>query len=164
VTSSEPAVERRARDLIAREDEELNNAYPENFYDQRLQQAITKVRTQDKAQDQADSERDFQLQYIAANRYQLGEEIESATMQLNRLLREYEALHEHHANTLPSGTDVSLRDFLPTWFRHRFGRYDSSLGVEMADIADISSQHVPLQERDPLAQQGTGLTVKGRAG
>jgi hypothetical protein len=162
VTSS---VEQRARDLIAREDEELNNAFPENFYDQRLRQAINKIEAQDKAQAQADTDTAFQARYIAANRYQLAEEIESAATQLNRLLREYEALHQHHADTLPEGTDVSLHDFLPTWFRHRFGGFNSATGTGIGDISDMGNQNVPLAERDPLAEQGQGLKITGgRAG
>jgi hypothetical protein len=164
--SSDAAIERRARALLLEEDggNPDTSPYPESAYEARLRGAIAKVKAEDRRQEQSDNDREFQAQYIAANRYQLAEEIESSATQLNRLLAEYEALHQHHADTLPEGTDVDLRDFLPTWFRHRFSRFNSPLGLDIGDIADMGNQNTPLAERDPLAEQGQGLTVKGRAG
>jgi hypothetical protein len=159
-------VERRARNLLLEEDggNPDTSPYPESMYEQRLRAAVAKIKAQDRQQEQADNEREFQAHYIAANRYQLAEEIESAATQLNRLLAEYRALHQHHADTLPEGTDVDLQDFLPTWFRHRFSGFNSIVGLEIGDIGDMGNQNIPLAERDPLAEQGHGLTVKGRAG
>jgi hypothetical protein len=160
------SVEQRARDLLLAEDggNPDTSPYPDSMYEQRLRAAIAKIKAQDREQAQSDNEREFQAHYIAMNRYSLAEEIESAATQLNRLLAEYRALHQHHADTLPEGTDVELQDFLPTWFRHRFAGFNSPVGLELTDISDMGNQNVPLAERDPLAEQGQGLTVKGRAG
>lgn len=137
--------ERRARE----ESEERHEA--------RLQGAIGTIQRlrDEEAAATARKQAADEAEELAARRYALGEELEQAVANVNRLLGEYGSVDRRQRDAIRRAGRPQLtgrpHDTVTPWFRQRFGGFDSLTGTPAPHYADPDR---PLPERDGLARKG----------
>jgi DNA repair exonuclease SbcCD ATPase subunit len=154
-------LEKRALKLLEEEDtrnKEIAEKRARQEEEGRLQGAIKRIKDQDQWQRiaRAEKEAEARAAQLSHERYELGEEIETAAANLNRLLSEYESLHGKHLAALreagrPLDHGFGLQEMMTTRFRQWFGGWNSLTGTPSAFHG---AQDLPLHERDSLASPG----------
>lgn len=150
----------RALDLLEEEDRGTRQdaeRRAEQEREGRLQDAITRVKANDAeiAAEHARKEAAAEAQEFARQRHELEQRMEAEAMALNRSIAELEALDRRQRDALRRGGknpghDNALFSFLPRWFAHRFGGFNSVTGVPGGHP---SGKDRPLPERDPMARR-----------
>jgi hypothetical protein len=184
------SVEKRARERLANEDQRREQgaeltieevaAYTRGP-DFRLSNAVANILREDReaekaparkqAEAKARREAEFQAQYLAQQRHELGEGLEKEAATINRMLTEYVSVSRRHIEArdkaeLTTDEGRNVEDLLDEWFASRFAGSIPSVrppSIGEQDITRIGQPDLPLFQLDPLASPGGGNDMDGAA-
>ncbi len=150
----------RALDLLEQEDRGTRQdaeRRAEQEQEGRLQDAIARVKAQDREIEREQARRDAEAEAgeIARERYELEQRIEAEGAALNRSLAELESLDRRQRDALHRagrsiGHDHRLTDVITGWWRARFGGWNS---ITSTPSPHFNAEDRPLPERDPMARR-----------
>ncbi len=152
-------IERRASDLLEREEQEAardQERRDHEHHESRLEEARRRIK-EDDARAAAERSRQgagVEADDLARERYELEERLEGEAMAVNRSLAELESMHQRQGDALrhagrPLGHDYRLTDLITGWWKDRFGGFNSLTGTPSPHF---NAEDKPLPERDPLAR------------
>ncbi len=151
-------IERRASDLVEHEEAQAardKERRDHEHHESRLEEARRRIKEDDAraAAERSRQEAEVEAAELSKVRHELEQRIEVEGASLNRSIAELEALGRRQRDTLRRagrnpGHDNALSGFLPRWFAHRFGGFNSVTGVPGAHPA---GKDRPLYDRDSLA-------------